>query len=158
MIRVFRPLENPARELATLLVGLLEPDAPEIARLDEVDQLVERLREGRPTMGHVASRLREQRGDRARLVLIADQFEELYTPGRDAAVHQAFISALLEVVQAGMAVVLALHADCCGHALNDPRLGQVVDAGKDDVFASYPKSSHRFLGIQQMGKCGYLLQ
>jgi len=133
-VRLFRPGADPLLALAMPLVALLEPGATEVTRLAEARKLADHLRDGTLTVADVAARLREKRPDLAHLVLMADQFEELYTECGDDTLRQAFVEALLAAaVEEGVSVVLALRADFFGRVLSDRQLGEAVDAGLVNV-------------------------
>jgi energy-coupling factor transporter ATP-binding protein EcfA2 len=127
-VHLLRPGADPLRALAAPLVALLEPEASEVDRLAEARKLAGHLREGTVAMADVAARIRERHPTLPRTLLIADQFEELYTECRDEALQQAFIAALLDAAaEERIAVILALRADFYGRALADRRLGEAVD-------------------------------
>jgi WD40 repeat protein/energy-coupling factor transporter ATP-binding protein EcfA2 len=128
-VRFFRPGADPLRALASPLTALLEVEAGEADYMLEVRKLANYLREGTLSLADVASRLGEKRPDLPHVLLIADQFEELYTECRDAQLRGAFIHALLGVRTAdNLSLALTLRADFYGRALEHP-LGEAVDAG-----------------------------
>ena len=128
-VRFFRPGADPLRALASPLTALLEVETGEIDYMAEVRKLADYLREGTLSLADIAARLREKRPDVPHVLLIADQFEELYTECRDAELQQAFIRALLGVQKAdNLSLALTLRADFYGSALEHP-LGEAVDAG-----------------------------
>jgi energy-coupling factor transporter ATP-binding protein EcfA2 len=132
-VRIFRPGKDPLRALSAPLVALLEPEASEVTRIAEIRTLADRLREGTLSLADVVTRLGEVRPDVPRLVLVVDQFEELYTECEDEALRQAFLDALLAAKDQNVTVVLALRADFYGHVLADRTLGEAVDAGVTNV-------------------------
>jgi WD40 repeat protein len=136
-IRLFRPGPEPLRSLSLALVDLLEPEASEVTRIAEARALADHLREGTLAFADVAARL-EQDPNTAPLVLIADQFEELYTECRDPGLQQAFISTLLDAAEQEFTVVITLRADFYGHVLADRRLGQAVGACLVNVLPMSP--------------------
>jgi WD40 repeat protein/energy-coupling factor transporter ATP-binding protein EcfA2 len=130
LVRFFRPGPDPLRALSLSLVALLEPEADEIDRMTQVRKLANRLREGELPLADVVAWLQQKRPNLPRLVLIADQFEELYTECRDEALRQAFITALLTgKAEKELTIALTLRADFYGHVLSDRQLGEAVDAG-----------------------------
>ena len=130
---VFRPGRDPLRSLAAPLVSWLEPAASEVERLAEARKLADHLREGILPMADVVASLWEKQPDVAPLVLVADQFEELYTERQDETLRRAFVEALLAAAGEGIKVVLTLRADFYGRALATPRLGRAVDGGLVNV-------------------------
>jgi hypothetical protein len=118
LIATFRPGPEPFRALAAALLPLLEPD------LSEVDQLVERrklsaaLSQGDLNFADVAVRLVEKNAPAERLLLVADQFEELYTLCPDPGIQRRFIDTLLQPFPATpLHLVLTLRADFLTQAL-----------------------------------------
>jgi DNA-binding SARP family transcriptional activator/energy-coupling factor transporter ATP-binding protein EcfA2 len=66
-----------------------------------------------------------------RLVLVVDQFEEVFTACRDEAERAAFLAALVEAAQATdgqVSVVVAVRADYYGHCAADPGLAGLLAA------------------------------
>ncbi|MET9225833.1 AAA family ATPase [Lentzea sp. NPDC003310] len=72
----------------------------------------------------------------ARLVLIVDQFEEIYLPSSDAAERAAFLAALLAAARtadggpAPAIIVLGLRSDFLSRCAEDPLLSAVVENGQ----------------------------
>lgn len=132
-VRVFRPGGDPLHQLATQLIDLLEPEAGEVAHMAEARQLADHLRDETLSMVDVATRLREKRPEIPHILLIVDQFEELYTECTDEVLRQAFTDALLRAAEQEITVVLMLRADFYGRVLADRELGHAVDAGLVNV-------------------------
>jgi WD40 repeat protein/energy-coupling factor transporter ATP-binding protein EcfA2 len=129
-VRFFRPGADPLRSLSLSLVSLLEEGTDEIERMAQIRRLAEYFGDGTLTLADIAARLLEKFPQLPRLVLVVDQFEELYTECQDLSRRQAFIDAL----QGGreepnLSIILTLRADFYGHVLNHRSLGQVVDTG-----------------------------
>ena len=129
-VRFFRPGADPLRSLAIPLTSLLEVETDEIERLSQIRKLANYLGDGTLTLADIAARLREKRPDLPRLVLVADQFEELYTECQDQILRQAFIESLLSGrTESNLVIAFTLRADFYGHVLNHRELGEAVDAG-----------------------------
>ena len=129
-IRIFRPGREPLRALAVPLVTLLEPESSEVDRLAEARKLADHLQNEALSMDDVVAHLREVHPGLPHLVLVADQFEELYTECDDKAVRRAFVKALLAVAETEwVTVVLTLRADFYGRVLEDRTLGKQVSNG-----------------------------
>lgn len=144
----FRPGMKPFDALAEALMEFpqekpvrLEPTQP---RQDDAPQfrlsvleLVVNLQQDPQTLCHIIARLyRENLG--TRLLLIVDQFEELYTLCPEAE-RQPFLDALLDAVRSAPAftLVLTLRADFYGYALSHRRFS---DALQDAVYNLGPMS------------------
>jgi WD40 repeat protein/DNA-binding SARP family transcriptional activator len=70
-------------------------------------------------------------GAPARLLLVVDQFEEVFTACRDEAERAAFLTALVEAARASdgpVSVVVAVRADYYGHCAADPGLAGLLAA------------------------------
>ncbi|RMH74544.1 MAG: hypothetical protein D6681_23010 [Calditrichaeota bacterium] len=119
-ITTARPGREPFAELARTLLPLLEPKMSETDRLREVPKLAAALRSGEIPLHRATRRILEQQG-KVYLLVVVDQFEELYTlcEGRDT--RQAFLDCWLETAVEGNAslrLVLTLRADFLGQALS----------------------------------------
>ena len=118
-----RPGSEPYRSLARALLPLLEgEDLSETDRLVEVNKMAGHMRDGQLHPKDVLSRARETRPALGRLLLVADQFEELYTLTVEEEVQRAFQDLLFEAAfesNGGLPLTLALtlRADFLGHAL-----------------------------------------
>jgi WD40 repeat protein len=131
----FRPRGRPFPELAQALVALWPIDPTD--RLAQARQLAMHLAEGQVTLTDgVRETLRQSGG--GRLLLIADQFEELYTLGQSGDDTQSFTDLLVQALQDILAVpnrsgppelclLLTLRADFLGHALAHPGFAALLD-------------------------------
>ncbi|MBN1658595.1 MAG: hypothetical protein JXA93_09355, partial [Anaerolineae bacterium] len=129
---LFRPGPEPLHALAASLVDLLEPDAGEVTRLAQARSLAQALGDSTIALADVSARLCARPPTPRRLLLVADQFEEVFTECRDPAQRQRLIAALL-AAGTGATVVLTLRADFYGHVLADRHLAEAVDAGLVNV-------------------------
>jgi WD40 repeat protein len=117
LIESFRPGNQPFYQLASALVRQLEPEAGETAQLREAVGLAADMQQGRITLQQVISRLLERHSGK-RLLLFADQFEELYTLCQDKQEIERFADALLAAVdQDNLTLVFTLRADFYGFVL-----------------------------------------
>jgi len=99
----FAHLRPGARPFEALAAALLPEDAPD--RATDVQILSGALRSGSSNLGACARQFLGQHSDASRLLLVVDQFEELFTLGAEPDVRRAFLDVLLE----GMARNPALH-------------------------------------------------
>ncbi len=95
----FVPTDRPLASLAASLLPLLEPDLTEVDRLAEVGKLARHLAEGEVRLRDVTSRILAKQPGTERLLLFADQWEELYTLCPDEAIRTAFVAQLLEAAR-----------------------------------------------------------
>jgi hypothetical protein len=93
-VTTFRPGDEPFLGLAQALVPLLDPGLSKTRQTGEARDLAARLREGRSPLSDYLATIQQTRPDH-RLLLIADQFEELYTLCRDLEARQKFLDLLL---------------------------------------------------------------
>ena len=114
----FRPGKEPFRALAAALLPWLEPEMTQTDRLVEETKLSQALLANEVSLPHLISRILGQ-PEEGRLLLVGDQFEELYTLCSEPATRQAFLEQLLALAaEPGLgAVVLTLRADFMEQAL-----------------------------------------
>jgi WD40 repeat protein len=119
LIDSFRPGDRPLRNLAAKLVPLLESNLSETDQLVEVNKLIKALQQGELMLKDAIERILEKNSDQ-RLLLVADQFEELYTLCQDEQERQVFLEQLLAAVNhtPNFTFVFTLRADFLGYALS----------------------------------------
>jgi WD40 repeat protein/transcriptional regulator with XRE-family HTH domain len=147
--RVIRPTASPLRELAMHLAEMAGADPVSVYRSlsaapGEAAMLAEqaaRTATGRGANPGSAGTSRAAAGAPPRLVLVVDQFEELFTAGQDGGVgaveRKAFVTALhaAATVPAGprrlppALVVAAVRADYLGRLIAYPPLKAALDSG-----------------------------
>jgi WD40 repeat protein len=93
----FRPSNDPFRALAAALIPLLEPEMSETKRLIEIRELTEALHQEKLKLQEVVERILQKNQSTNRLLLFADQFEELYTLCPDSKIRQQFLDELLSI-------------------------------------------------------------
>lgn len=123
LINSFRPGDRPFHNLAAKLVPLLENHQSETDQLAEVKNLARKLQEGELTLRDVVQRILEKNSG-IRLLLVADQFEELYALCPHEEERQCFLHGLLEAVSTqsqnntlDFTLIIALRADFYAQAL-----------------------------------------
>ncbi|MDX1984489.1 MAG: TIR domain-containing protein, partial [Bryobacteraceae bacterium] len=113
------PGGRPLRSLAMAMIPLLEPDKSETDRLAEGAKLAGHLSDHTFGLRDVAERVLHLQQGTAKLLLVVDQWEELYTLSSEAA-RESFLRQMLEAVEGnvgGLHVVLTLRGDFMGRAL-----------------------------------------
>jgi WD40 repeat protein len=121
----FRPGTQPFYSMAAALVPLLEPNLSRTDRLTEIGKLAEQLKLAKEVhLSQVIENIKADSSSTRQILLVVDQFEELYTMCSDVGLQKAFIDELLALVDAsksqlkGMAIVLlTMRADFMGQAL-----------------------------------------
>ena len=91
LFATFRPGAAPFDSLGSSLLALLEPQMNETEWLLESKQLAASLRHGDLTLSDVARRIVQKAAAQVRLLLVVDQFEELYTVCQDPQERQRFL-------------------------------------------------------------------
>ena len=127
LIESFRPSDRPFCNVARRFVSLLETQMSENDRQLEINKQAKALRQGDLALRDVITRILEKNPG-SRLLLIADQFEELYTLCQDVEERQEFLSQLLTAVKRipNFKLVLTLRADFLGYALSHRPLADAL--------------------------------
>ena len=142
-IVVMRPGDDPLRNLAAELVARTSPEGapPDIGRALD---LIARLQAEEQALDLFARLVLSGKPDHARLLLVVDQFEEVFTyrPEDDQArqkfetLRSAFIAGLLHASTTPggkLAVVLTMRSDFLGHCAPFPRLNDLLTAHLEQV-------------------------
>ncbi|MCI0399447.1 MAG: protein kinase, partial [Chloroflexi bacterium] len=121
-----RPGSRPFYNLAAALLPHLEPEMGETGRLLETQRLAEALQQEQLALADVIGRVVQKDANKTRLLLVVDQFEELYTLCTDGEARRRFPNALFEAIHTAreqntfrLTLVLTLRADFMGQALAD---------------------------------------
>jgi len=113
----FTPGKDPWHRLASALIPLLEPGMTETDQLTEAQKLGKRLGAGDARLDAVISRVIQKSNGTGRLLLVADQFEELFTltPASD---QRPFARTLLSALgNAPFSLLITLRADFYGQMI-----------------------------------------
>ncbi|MEM7015744.1 MAG: hypothetical protein AAF512_00225, partial [Pseudomonadota bacterium] len=128
LITEFRPGDDPFRALARALAPVMYDDP--IAQAEHTKALIERLTDGRIELAEICYNI-TQKHHKTRLLLLADQFEELYTLTADKAVQHNFAERLLQPLQSSgdltVTVLLTMRADFMGQATSDTTLAEALN-------------------------------
>ena len=135
----FRPGADPFQSLALALVPLYAPQLNATERMAQARQLATFLRTGAVPLPDVLAQVRQNFAS-DRVLLIADQFEELYTLAADDALRRQFLDTLLagfpghrSEARASAAhqarLVLTMRADFLGNALSDRPFADLLQQG-----------------------------
>ncbi|MDM0053751.1 tetratricopeptide repeat protein [Variovorax sp. J22R115] len=116
------PNDRPLYNLSAAMLPLLEPGMSEVDRLGETQKLADQFMAGRTRLRDVVRRVLELQPGTQRLLLVVDQWEELFTLTENADQRQCFIDNLLEATLASaLNVVLTLRGDYFGRAVTSQR-------------------------------------
>jgi hypothetical protein len=114
------PTDQPLKSLAGVLVPLLEPTMGEVDRLAEAAKLAGRLASGTISLADVLKRILEKQSGTDRVLLVVDQFEELYTLTSEEEARRRFLDELLSAssrAESRTNVALTLRGNFVGSAL-----------------------------------------
>ena len=130
------PGPRPLHALAAALLPLLQPDAQIVDLLREVGRLADALGDGSIDVRDLVSHALEKQPGTDRLVLVVDQWEELYTLATDPLTTTAFVEGLLDAsIHPDFRVVLTMRGDFYGHALAHRRLADRLQEGIVNISA-----------------------
>ncbi len=130
------PGKHPFHRLAAALLPFLEPDLSEVDRLEEAGKLGSKLSAGSIRLCDVVDRLLDRSGGADRLLLVVDQFEELFT--QSAPEQQIAFAEMLRLAseQSRLTVVITVRGDSFGSVLSLPRdFASAVDRGQMNLLA-----------------------
>lgn len=138
----FRPRDEPFHALAAPLTDFLEPTLSDVDRLTEAHKLGEALAKGEITLSDVVDRLDSQAGTTdPRFLIVADEFERLFTLVQDDDVRRRFLDELARVIESErkrstprLTIVLIMRVDFLKSAL------------EHRAFAGVLQDSTHFLG------------
>lgn len=123
---------DPFYALATALVPLYEPKLNTTDQLAQASKLAEYLRNGEVLLGDMITKF-QQNYPQHRLLVIADQFEELYTLCQDETLRRHFLDILLDSIHSPLApaksplvLVMTMRVDFLGNALSYPAFADVM--------------------------------
>ncbi len=119
-----RPRGQPFHSLAAGLLPVLSPGLSKTDQLIETEKLAGALEDGSLALYNTTLETLETQADNNRLLLIIDQFEELYTLCPDPEVRRSFVDLLLTASETGaqqrhspLVILLMLRADFVNQAL-----------------------------------------
>lgn len=130
----FRPGEDPFYALALALVPLYQPGQDATDQIIQSRRLANALRNGDVSLADVIAKIRLHYPD-DRVLLIADQFEELYTLCPKETIRQQFLDCLLAslavpgVATSPLVLVATMRADFLGNALSYRPFADVLRTG-----------------------------
>ena len=119
-IVVLVPTDQPFKALARVFLPLLEPTMGEVDRLAEAAKLAEHFRLVEISLSDIVGRILEKQSGTDRVLIVVDQFEELYTLTADEEARRRFLDEILAAnsrVGSKVNVVLTLRGDFVGKAL-----------------------------------------
>jgi hypothetical protein len=128
----FRPGSEPFHALALALVPLYTQNLDNTDKIIQARKLAQALGDGKIPLADVFAQI-HQNHPTQRVLLIADQFEELYTLCADQKIRHSFLDSLLVSFQSSAyqsqynhVLVATMRADFLGNALSYPAFGDVL--------------------------------
>ena len=126
----FTSSDRPFHQLAVALVSLLEPEVSPFERRKEANRWAEGIQKGEVSLRDLVEEVLAKQPGTDRLLLVADQFEELYTLTLDESVRHGFVDHLLEATaHFPIQVVLTLRGDFYGRALSHRPFADALQDG-----------------------------
>ncbi|PNJ93450.1 hypothetical protein CEP13_12505, partial [Cylindrospermopsis raciborskii C03] len=128
----FRPGEDPFYALATALVPLYTPELNATEKIAQETLLAKLLKEEDLLISKVFPKIQQQNPN-FRVLIIADQFEEIYTLCPDEETRHKFLDCLLKSFTPSSQIVLliTMRADFLSHALSYRPFGDILQ--KTDI-------------------------
>ena len=131
LIVAFRPGNRPFIKLAEQLIPLLEPQLRETEQLIEVSKLATALQQGDIKLTVVVERILHKHPQAKQLLLVADQFEEIYTlasQGEHLQPEVAFLDTLVSSCKpkGQLTLVFTLRADFFEYVLSSRPLAEAL--------------------------------
>jgi len=119
LIDSFRPSEDPLFELIKASIRLLQPGTEEVSQIDFAVKWKQEFQASRLSIQQIIGSILGKNPGK-KLLIVVDQFEELYTRCKDEKQQQLFLDQLLAGVRytTNFTVVLTLRADFLGYALS----------------------------------------
>ena len=115
-----KPQAQPLQSLARALIPLLEPEMTEVQRLEQATNLADLLVTRKIELSALIDRCLERQPGTDQILLVIDQWEELYTLCHDDNVRQGFIQQLIRGSKAGtLTVILTLRWDFVAKSRQD---------------------------------------
>ncbi|UCH95260.1 MAG: hypothetical protein JSV88_00055 [Candidatus Aminicenantes bacterium] len=123
LVILFTPQEQPIEELAFALRKCYLEN-----RMPPVEQLIKRLKESEKNLHYISREILEN-ADKKNLVIVIDQFEELFTQTRNEEERQQFIFTVLHAVEVSKSpakIILTIRSDFIGKCAFYPDLNTYV--------------------------------
>ena len=128
----FRPVTDPFHGLAQALVPLYTTNLDETDRIAQARKLAGYFQDNSVLLSDVFEQI-QHNYPQSRTLLIADQFEEIYTLCRDEQIRRSFLDILLNTFQSfreksslSTVLVATMRADFLGNVLAYPPLAEVL--------------------------------
>ncbi|MCP4103941.1 MAG: TIR domain-containing protein, partial [Desulfobacteraceae bacterium] len=156
IIASFRPKNQPFNNLALALIPLLYKDKLEQA--EQLTKFTEKLDKGNIGLSQVVQLIIQEHVGK-RFLLIADQFEELYTLNPDKDLQRRFVDALLKGLSANdFTLLLTMRADFMGQAIAYTPFAEALNVYKPVILPPMKETELRLAIEKPAGKLGVRLE
>ncbi|MDT9200621.1 effector-associated domain EAD1-containing protein [Limnospira fusiformis KN01] len=136
---IFRPSNNPISQIAESLLNHLKATTNEARRIKQKEKYVAKFRTKELTLQEFLDDEITEANTKNRLLIIIDQFEEIYTLSPEDQ-REIFIEQLLEVINnqsnkeiADIVIVITLRVDFLGFALDYQPLAEILQNFKPET-------------------------
>ncbi|MCP4352711.1 MAG: TIR domain-containing protein [Desulfobacterales bacterium] len=156
IIASFRPKNQPFNNLALALIPLLYKDKLEQA--EQLTKFAEKLDKGNIGLSQVVQLIIQEHVGK-RFLLIADQFEELYTLNPDKDLQRRFADALLKGLSANdFTLLLTMRADFMGQAIAYTPFAEALNVYKPVILPPMKETELRLAIEKPAEKLGVRLE
>ena len=129
----FRPKDAPFYNLSLAMIPLLYKD--KLEQIRKAKELSKDFRNAETDLADVARTIEREHPEK-QLLVVADQFEELFTSNPDASIRRRFMDLLMEPLSSGpFALLLAMRADFTNQAVGYGLLAQALDQYKPKILS-----------------------
>ncbi|MCP4344233.1 MAG: tetratricopeptide repeat protein [Desulfobacterales bacterium] len=145
LIADLRPMDIPFINLARVMISLLHEDKQK--QVDEFDSFLDKLETGKINIFSVIQPILQAKPGK-RLLLIIDQFEELYTMNPDKDLQKRFIDRFLKAVYTqgsipDFTLLITLRADFMGQAIAYNSFAEILDKFPKKILKSMEEEGLR---------------
>ena len=127
LVTSFKPRKDPFYQVAASVVHSLEDGLTELDALKQIEKCAKDLKNGELSLFRIIERIIAKHNKP--VLLIVDQFEELFTLSPDKNLQGAFLKQLLEASQKDLKqfrLLLTMRSDFMSHALDHVEFGQAL--------------------------------
>lgn len=120
LVIAFRPLSSPFYNLAAELIPHVEPSMGEVDKLKEIQKLADNLEQGDIKLQNTIQLILKKTRKYERLLIVVDQFEEIFTLCRNEKIREKFLKLLFSILpdaSTRTSLILTLRADFFDQAL-----------------------------------------